>query len=77
MKLEVLSEKGVLVSKEVSSVILPGLEGSFGILPDHTPFLSMLTKGHLPYFAPDEPSMDIEGGFVEVRNDRVCVCLTV
>jgi F-type H+-transporting ATPase subunit epsilon len=77
MKLEVLSEKGVLVSKEVSSVILPGLEGSFGVLPDHTPFLSILTKGHLTFFAPDETSMDIEGGFVEVRNDRVCVCLTV
>jgi len=76
MQLEVLSVKGLVFNGEVTSVVLPGIEGSFGILADHTPFLSILGKGHLTYVDSEEKTLEIEGGFVEVRNNRVCVCLT-
>jgi F-type H+-transporting ATPase subunit epsilon len=76
MQLEVLSVKGVILDREVTSVVLPGLEGSFGVLPDHTPFLSILRKGRLYYNDPDEKSLEIEGGFVRIQNNRICVCLT-
>jgi F-type H+-transporting ATPase subunit epsilon len=76
MRLEVISIKGVLLKSEVTSVILPGMEGSFGILPDHTPFLSILRQGTIHYFEPEEKTLLISGGFVEVMDNRICVCVT-
>lgn len=76
MKLEILSAKGMVVDCDATSVILPGLEGSFGVLPNHTPFLSILRKGHVTYFDPEEKSVLINGGIVEVKNDSVRICLT-
>ncbi len=76
MKLEVLSAKGTVVDCEVTSVILPGLEGSFGVMPDHAPFLSILRKGHVTYYSPNEHSLMINGGLVEVKMDKVSICLT-
>ncbi|MDP4277821.1 MAG: hypothetical protein Q8914_09340 [Bacteroidota bacterium] len=77
MQLEVLSVKGTVLSCEVSSVVLPGLQGSFGLLPGHTPFLSILRKGHLYYTDTEEKSLDIDGGFVQVQDDKISVCLMV
>lgn len=76
MKLEVLSVKGKVVDCEVTSVILPGLEGSFGVMPNHEPFLSILRKGQVTYFDPEEKSLVITGGFVQVKENKVSVCLT-
>jgi len=75
MQLEILSIKGVLVNCEVNSVVLPGIQGSFGIWPGHTPFISILKKGKLSYFNPDENELVIEGGYVKVQEDHICVCL--
>lgn len=75
MQLEVLSVKGVLVSCEVTLVVLPGLEGSFGILPGHTPFISVLIEGKMSYFNPNENELDISAGFVKVQDDKISVCL--
>ena len=76
MKLEILSAKETVVDCDVTSVILPGLEGSFGVMPNHTPFLSILHKGNVKYFTPEEKSVSITGGIVEVTGDKVCICLT-
>jgi len=76
MKLEILSAKGTVVDCEVTSVVLPGLEGSFGVLPGHTPFLSILRKGNVTYFDTEDKSVPINGGIVEVKGDSVCICLT-
>jgi F-type H+-transporting ATPase subunit epsilon len=75
MQLEVLSFKGVVVSCEVSSVILPGVEGAFGIWPGHTPFISILKQGKLSYFNPGLNELDIEGGYVKIKDDFISVCL--
>ena len=45
MILEVLTPDEVLFSGTVSQVILPGLDGSFGILDNHAPLISALNKG--------------------------------
>lgn len=75
MQLEVLSLKGVLVSSNVTSVVLPGLEGSFGILPGHTPFVSILKEGKIKYYTPEEKEIEVSGGFVKVQDDVISVCL--
>lgn len=75
IKLEILTPKGVIFSKEVNSVIAPGKLGSFGILPGHAPLISSLGPGNIVI---DEESGNktnykIDSGFLEVLDDLVTV----
>lgn len=45
MLLEVISPDELLFKGNVSHVVLPGLDGSFGILNLHAPMISALKKG--------------------------------
>ena len=47
MILEVITPDEVLYKGNVSQVILPGLDGSFGILNSHAPLISALAKGNV------------------------------
>ena len=47
MILEVLTPDEILFSGTVSQVILPGLDGSFGILDSHAPLISALAEGNV------------------------------
>ena len=72
--LEVVTPEGVLVGQEVDSVIAPGSEGEFGVLPDHVLFLSGIVPGELRYKSGSvEGSMVVTTGFAEVSNDKVSV----
>jgi F-type H+-transporting ATPase subunit epsilon len=64
----------VLVSQEVDTVVAPGIEGEFGILPGHVLFLSGLVPGELRYTSGSQvESMIVTTGFAEVSDDRVSV----
>jgi len=72
--LEVVTPGGVLVSQEVDSVVAPGIEGEFGVLPDHVLFLSGIVPGELRYTSGSvKGSMVVTTGFAEVSNDKVSV----
>lgn len=78
--LEVVTPEGVVYSDNVNMVIAPGSEGELGILPNHTPLVSKLKKGLLRVKKKDEKDqfgdelkMEILGGFLEVRPDKVTV----
>ena len=60
---------------EAIEIIAPGLEGQFTVLPDHTPFLSVLTAGVLTVCDADEQEhlFAVNGGFVEVNQNQVVV----
>jgi F-type H+-transporting ATPase subunit epsilon len=45
MILEIVSPEAKLFSGEVTSVNLPGVDGSFQILNNHAPIVSILEKG--------------------------------
>ncbi|KIA98293.1 MULTISPECIES: F0F1 ATP synthase subunit epsilon [unclassified Flavobacterium] len=45
MILEIVSPEAKLFSGEVTSVTLPGVDGSFQILNNHAPIVSLLQKG--------------------------------
>ncbi|MCG8575246.1 MAG: hypothetical protein MI810_10210 [Flavobacteriales bacterium] len=45
MFLEVITPDETLFKGNVSSIVLPGLDGSFGILDSHAPLVSALKKG--------------------------------
>ena len=76
MNLEILTPEKKLFSGEVYGVQMPGISGSFEVLDKHAPIVSALKTGrikvlkdkqnHFSYF-------DIQGGFVEVLNNKVTV----
>ncbi|MDX1815263.1 MAG: F0F1 ATP synthase subunit epsilon [Thermodesulfobacteriota bacterium] len=78
IRLELVTPARLLVSEEVDEVIAPGYEGEFGVLPDHTPFLAILSIGVLRYRKNSrEWKIAVGGGFAEVTPDRVVILADV
>ena len=74
LNLEVITAEKLALREEVDEVIVPGLDGELGILPDHTPLISQLKTGILSYRqGAQSRRMHVSGGFVEVASDRVSV----
>ena len=66
-KLEVVTPDKKVLSEEVQYAGVPGLEGEFGVLPQHIPFLSALGIGKLQYDKDGQrSSLFVSGGFAEV-----------
>lgn len=45
MKLEIVTPGGLVFEGDVEHVRAPGVEGSFGVLPGHTPFITPMEVG--------------------------------
>jgi len=74
LTLEVATPFRSVISEQVDEVVVPGIEGSFGVLPGHAAFLTTLGIGELTYrIGRDERRAAVAGGFCEVRNDKVIV----
>lgn len=72
LKLEVVTPKGAVVSKEVDIVTAPGYGGEFGVLANHAPFLSTIKVGVLTYkTGAQEETLMVSGGFCEVSNNKL------
>lgn len=77
LHLSIVSPDREVFTGEVDRVTLPGTLGLFTILPQHAPIVSSLRAGTLAYVTKDgeEHLQDIDGGFVEMNNNRVSVCV--
>ena len=74
LTLELATPARMVVTAEADEVVVPGSEGSFGVLPGHAPFLTTLGIGELIYRSGrEERHVAVAGGFAEVRNDKVIV----
>jgi F-type H+-transporting ATPase subunit epsilon len=74
IKIDVVTAERAVYSDDVDIVIAPGVEGQLGILPHHTPLMTLLQPGELiARKDAEEYSLAISGGFLEVRPDRVIV----
>ena len=74
IKLEIVTPERVVVSEEVDEVVLPGIEGEFGVLHGHIPFLTALKVGVLTYKMEGvEEHLAVSWGYVEVAHDSVKV----
>ena len=72
--LEVVTPDSVMVSQEVDSVVAPGSEGEFGVLPGHIHFLSSIIPGELRYKTDSNTEcLSVMSGFAEVSDDKVSV----
>ena len=77
LHLRILSPEGTRFEGEVKHVVLPGEAGLFGIYPLHAPLISSLAAGTVRYEPAEggEETFPVAGGFVEVENNRVTVCI--
>jgi F-type H+-transporting ATPase subunit epsilon len=74
LHLEIVTPERMAFSDEVDMVLVPGVNGELGILPHHTPLVSLLGVGELKIRKEgDEESFAIVGGFLQVRPDKVVV----
>ena len=75
--LKIFTPDGILYDDEVESVTLPSSKGPFTVLINHAPIISSLIKGRIEYKVDEDNSsmIDVESGFVEVKENVVTVCL--
>ena len=72
--LSIVTPERTLVEQPVDSLVAPGTEGEFGVLPGHEPFMAPLRAGALHYEADgDTLWFAVSGGFVEVTGARITV----
>lgn len=75
MTLEILTPERKIFSGDVYGVQLPGISGLFEVLDKHAPLVSALKAGKLKILK-DKSSTNtynIQGGFVEVLNNKTTV----
>jgi F-type H+-transporting ATPase subunit epsilon len=77
MTLEILTPEQKLFSGTVYGVQLPGVTGLFEVLEKHAPMVSALKKGNLKILKSKSEfeNYTIEGGFVEVLNNKTTVLI--
>jgi F-type H+-transporting ATPase subunit epsilon len=74
LRLEVATPTRLVVSGEADEVVIPGVEGSFGVLPGHAALLSLVGTGEVMYRAGrEEHYFAVSGGFAEVGAGHVTV----
>ena len=74
LHLEIVTPERLAYEDDVDMVLVPGIDGELGVLPNHTPLVSLLGVGELKIRkGGGEEVFAIAGGFLQVRPDKVVV----
>jgi F-type H+-transporting ATPase subunit epsilon len=74
LRLSIVTPTRSVVETDADSVVAPGSEGEFGVLPGHAPLLAALRPGVVSYTEGGRTRrLAIGGGFAEVTQERVTV----
>ena len=70
-----VSPEASIVSSEVDMVLIPGIDGDAGILPDHTPFMTTLRQGivEVTFEQGNVKKYLVEGGFADITQDKMTI----
>ncbi|MFZ5453760.1 MAG: F0F1 ATP synthase subunit epsilon [Thermodesulfobacteriota bacterium] len=72
--LEVVTPDRKVISTDADVVVCPGVEGQFGVLVGHIPFLSALEIGEMYYKQGGKTEyLAVSGGFAEVTGAKVTI----
>ncbi len=72
--LEVVTPDRKVLSADADVVVCPGVEGQFGVLYGHIPFLSALEIGEMYYRVGGKTEyLAVSGGFAEVTGSKVTI----
>src|SRR3990172_3862015 len=74
MRVSVVTPERVVWDEEADFVLARPADGGLGILPGHAPFLGSLGYARLVVQTPEtQKYIAVDGGFIEVLDDRVTV----
>jgi F-type H+-transporting ATPase subunit epsilon len=72
--LEIVTPERKVYAKEVTMLIVKGVEGELGILPNHIPLVTPLKIAPVTAkIGNTEEVIAVNGGFMEVRKDKVVI----
>ena len=79
LKVDVVNAEESLFSGNAEFVALPGIEGELGILPGHTPLITLIRPGlvRIRKSAQDEEEIFVAGGVLEIQPFHVIVLADV
>ncbi len=74
LQFDLVSPERLVISERVDSVTIPGVEGDFGVLPNHSPVIAMIREGELIVENDGtQRSFALSGGFADVTPEGVTV----
>jgi F-type H+-transporting ATPase subunit epsilon len=74
LRLEIVTPEARTFSDDVDMVVVPGVEGELGILPQHAPLMTELVPGEVKVTQKGRDLyLAVGEGFVEVTQERVSV----
>ena len=74
MRLQLVTPDRQVLDTEIEEVYAPGVEGQFGVLPEHVNFLTALDTGELRYRVDGKDHwVAVAGGVAEVLHDDVTI----
>lgn len=75
LRLEIVTPLGLVFAGDVASVVLPGSDGEFGVLPRHAALVSLLQAGIIDIqgFDNKRDVVAINWGYAEVDEAKVTV----
>ena len=75
MNLEIINPDKTIFSGEVDLVQLPGKDGSFEILNNHAPLISVLKEGKVKVTDKSKNTQffEIKGGVIEVLRNKILI----
>jgi F-type H+-transporting ATPase subunit epsilon len=70
-----VSPEASIVSSEVEMVLIPGIDGDAGILPNHSPFMTTLRQGivEVTFEEGNVKMYLVEGGFADITQDKMTI----
>lgn len=74
IRCEIVSQDRIVYSGDADIVVFPGGDGFMGILPNHTPVLTVLRYGIITVRSKEgEQLFTVAGGIAEVQPDQVTI----
>ena len=74
LNFSLVSPEREVFSGLVDQVDAPGVEGDFGVLPDHAPFMTALREGLVTvYNGAVRTQYDVKGGFADVNGEGLTI----
>ena len=75
MQVEIITPDKQIYKGDASLVQLPGIDGSFEILNNHAPIISVLKNGKVKIVDKEKnvQFFEIKGGVIEVLNNKILI----
>tara|TARA_B100000886_G_C20392148_1_gene478740 strand:+ start:264 stop:650 length:387 start_codon:yes stop_codon:yes gene_type:complete len=75
IKFDFVSPEASIISSEVEMVLIPGIDGDAGILPNHSPFMTTLRQGivEVTFEEGNAKRYLVEGGFADITQDKMTI----